>query len=131
MELMLVIVVTAILASIAIVGYRGIQESARNTTRLYNAKQVVDAAQLRRASFGRLAYDYSELMEWNGGSLPHQFNQILLEYDECHLTPGYILESYESWDLDAICYFGAYAVEDGNRPRVRYYGPPPQRKWAA
>lgn len=120
-ELMIVIVVIAILASIAIVGYRGIQESARNTTRLYNAKQVVDAAQLRRASFGELAYDYGELMEWNDGSLPHQFQYILYEYDECPLWQP----PTDEWGRDAICYFGTYGMEDGNRPHVRYYGPPP------
>ncbi|OYX53650.1 hypothetical protein B7Y92_02275 [Candidatus Saccharibacteria bacterium 32-50-13] len=43
-ELLIVIVVIAILAAISIVAYTGVQENARNTQRVANAKSVIDAA---------------------------------------------------------------------------------------
>ena len=46
MELLVVIVVIAILASITIVAFTGIQREARNTLRIDTAKKAIDAAQV-------------------------------------------------------------------------------------
>jgi prepilin-type N-terminal cleavage/methylation domain-containing protein len=51
-ELLIVIVVIAILAAISIVAYTGVQENARNTQRVANAKSVVDAANAYYAEKG-------------------------------------------------------------------------------
>ena len=51
-ELLIVIVVIAILASISVVAYNGIQQRANNTTRVASGKQFIKLFQLYKATFG-------------------------------------------------------------------------------
>jgi len=51
-ELLIVIVVIAILASISIVAYNGIQQRSNNTARVVSGKQFVKLFQLYKATFG-------------------------------------------------------------------------------
>lgn len=51
-ELLVVIVVIAVLASISIVAYNGIQQRARDSQRLQDAKSIVKALELYKVQFG-------------------------------------------------------------------------------
>lgn len=77
-ELMIVIVVIAILASISIVAYSGMQERARDTARLSDAKTIVDAIKLY-ATYNNGEFPQQQSSSWEtSAAYPTTFlNQLV------------------------------------------------------
>lgn len=73
-ELLIVIVVIAILATISIVAYRGVQDRARNAQRLSDAKTIVKALELYKAQTGE--YPPANSSGQNAGSDGWEYSSI-------------------------------------------------------
>lgn len=115
-ELLIVIVVIAILAAISIVAYTGVQENARNTQRVANAKSVVDAAN---------AY-YSEKGSWPTLAELQGYTTVKISSDvSTKLTAG-ATTAPSATNKDGVRYeqvsTGSPAVVTG--ATVTYYGKP-------
>ena len=115
-ELLIVIVVIAILAAISIVAYTGVQENARNTQRVANAKSVIDATN---------AY-YSEKGSWPTLAELQGYTTVKISSDvSTKLTAGATTQPSDT-NKDGLRYeqvsTGSPAVVTG--ARVTYYGKP-------
>ncbi len=116
-ELLIVIVVIAILAAISIVAYTGVQENARNTQRVANAKSVIDAAN---------AY-YSEKGSWPTLTDLQDYTTVKISSDvSTKLTAGATTAPSDT-NKDGLRYVQRFA--SGTTPpaigaTVTYFGKP-------
>ena len=117
-ELLIVIVVIAILAAISIVAYTGVQENARDTQRVSNAKSVIDAANGYYAEHGRYpsaaelgTYNTVKLQSTVTGKLTNSITASTDNKDEIDYTPIGTAGAYTG---ATISYYGKPQTGTGN-----------------